>query len=158
MASADSSLPAMMVSPRGDEARNVARRYLASGLHLADKLHHRRRDTKGRDLMRHPQEGSRSVGVVHDEELLAVTSATSIVLIPHTAMLSRRWLTSGDLSSTPTVRRGATCRSGWDPDPRLGPTTTPQHTLGNRRSLQRWPGGSFVLDAFIRRLSAIAAL
>jgi hypothetical protein len=33
----------------------------------------------------------------------------------------------------------------------------PQHTLGNRRSLQRWPGGSFVLDAFIRRLSAIAA-
>jgi molybdopterin-guanine dinucleotide biosynthesis protein len=59
------------------------------GLHLADKLHHRRRDTKGRDLMRHPQEGSRSVGVVHDEELLAVTSATSIGLIPrHTAMLS----------------------------------------------------------------------
>ena len=57
-------------SPRGDEARNVARRYLAPGLHLADKLHHRRRHTKGRDLMRHPQEGSRSVGVVHDEELL----------------------------------------------------------------------------------------
>ena len=51
--------------------------------------------------MRHPQEGSRSVGVVHDEELLAVTSATSIGLIPrHTAMLSRQWLTSGDLSST----------------------------------------------------------
>ena len=39
--------------------------------------------------MRHPQEGSRSVGVVHDEELLAVTSAISIGLIPrHTAMLS----------------------------------------------------------------------
>src|SRR5829696_5350022 len=101
MASADSSLPAMMVSPRGDEARNVARRYLAPGPHLADKLHHRRRDTKGRDLMRHPQEGSRSVGVVHDEELLAVTSATSIGLIPrHTVMLSRQWLTSGDVSST----------------------------------------------------------
>src|SRR5215203_3502831 len=48
-------------------------------------------------LMRHPQGGSRSVGVVHDEELLAVTSATSIGLIPlHTAMLSRQWLTSGD--------------------------------------------------------------
>ena len=73
MASADSSLPAMMVSPRGDEARNVARRYLAPGLHLADKLHHRRRDTKGRDLMRHLQEGSRSFGLVHDEELLGVT-------------------------------------------------------------------------------------
>ena len=101
MAGADASLPAIMVSPRGDEARNVARRYLAPGLHLADKLHHRRRDTKGRDLMRHPQEGSRSVGVVHDEELLAVTSATSIGLIPrHTAMLSRQWLTSGDVSST----------------------------------------------------------
>ena len=82
MASAGSSLPAIMVSPRGDEARNVARRYLAPGLHLADKLHHRRRDTKGRDLMRHPQEGSRSVGIVHDEELLPVTSATSIGMIP----------------------------------------------------------------------------
>src|SRR5829696_4940783 len=87
-------------SPRGDEARNVARRYLAPGLHLADKLHHRRRNTKGRDLTRHPQEGSRSVGVVHDEELLGVTSATPIGLIPrHTAMLPRQWLPSGDLSS-----------------------------------------------------------
>ena len=42
MASADSSLSAIMVSPRGDEARNVTRRYLAPGLHLADELHHRR--------------------------------------------------------------------------------------------------------------------
>ena len=80
-------------SPRGDEACNVARRYLAAGLHLAGKLHHRRRDTKDRDLTRHPQEGSRSVGVVHDEELLGVTSATPIGLIPrHTAMLSRQWV------------------------------------------------------------------
>ena len=88
MAGADSSLPAIMVSPRGDEACNVARGYLAPGLHLA----------KGRDLTRHPQERSRSVGVVHDEELLGVTSATSIGLIPVGDLPFRRGATAALVS------------------------------------------------------------
>src|SRR4051812_1048671 len=61
---------------------------------------------------RHPQEGSRSVGVVHDEKLLAIRPAASDCVIPrHAGKLARQRLTSDDLAGAawhPGCRGAAT--------------------------------------------------
>src|SRR4051812_46926026 len=61
---------------------------------------------------RHPQEGSRPVGVVHDEKLLAIRPAASDCVIPrHAGKLARQRLTSDDLAGAawhPGCRGAAT--------------------------------------------------
>ena len=48
---------------------------------------------------RHPQEGARPVGVVHDEKLLAIRPAASDCVIPrHAGKLARQRLTTDDLA------------------------------------------------------------
>jgi hypothetical protein len=86
-------------SSHGAEACNLTGRYLPASLYLSSKLHDRRRDAKHCHRGRHPQEGSRPVGVVHDEKLLAIRPAASDCVIPrHAGKLTRQRLTSDDLA------------------------------------------------------------
>jgi hypothetical protein len=87
-------------SSHGAEACNLTSRYAPTSLYLSSKLHDRRRDAKHCHRGRHPQEGSRPVGVVHDEKLLAIRPAASDCVIPrHAGKLARQRLTSDDLAS-----------------------------------------------------------
>ena len=86
-------------SSHGAEACNLTGRYPPASLYLSSKLHDRRRDAKHCHRGRHPQEGSRPVGVVHDEKLLAIRPAASDCVIPrHAGKLARQRLTSDDLA------------------------------------------------------------
>jgi hypothetical protein len=86
-------------SSHGAEACNLTSRYAPTSLYLSSKLHDRRRDAKHCHRGRHPQEGSRPVGVVHDEKLLAIRPAASDCVIPrHAGKLARQRLTSDDLA------------------------------------------------------------
>ena len=87
-------------SSHGGETCNLTPRYLPAGLHLSGKFHDRRRDAKHCHRGRHPQEGSRPVGVVHDEKLLAIRPAASDCVIPrHAGSWHAKRLTSDDLAS-----------------------------------------------------------
>ena len=86
-------------SSHGAEACNLTSRYPPASLYLSSKFHDRRRDAKHCHRGRHPQEGSRPVGVVHNEKLLAIRPAASDCVIPrHAGKLARQRLTSDDLA------------------------------------------------------------
>ena len=101
-------------SSHGAEACNLTGRYPPASLYLSSKLHDRRGDAKHCHCGRHPQEGSRPVGVVHDEKLLAIWPAASDCVIPrHAGKLARQRLTSDDLA-------GAAWHPGYRPRGRAG--------------------------------------